>query len=111
MKLGRRSVFKPDNRLSVDYIPSMNTTGTINALKGLSEAQRQRVRQIEAQIETMEAELQAILRESEPQEAVVDLSSRSIDQAQAADLRARLKTFSEDWERPEAAIYDQSPAS
>jgi len=88
----------------------MSTTGTINALKGLSEEQRQRVRQIEAQIEAMEAERQAILRESETQKAVVDLPSRSIDEPQAADLRARLKTFSEDWERPEAAIYDQSPA-
>lgn len=29
---------------------------------------------------------------------------------QAGDLRARLKTFAEDWERPEAAIYDEDPA-
>jgi len=37
----------------------------------------------------------------------VDLSSRGIDEAQAADLRGRLKVFAEDWNRPEAAIYDE----
>jgi hypothetical protein len=40
----------------------------------------------------------------------VDLRARGIDEAQAAELRARLKTFAEDWERPEADIYDQDPA-
>ena len=40
----------------------------------------------------------------------VDLRARGIDGAQAAGLRARLKTFAEDWERPEADIYDQDPA-
>jgi hypothetical protein len=88
----------------------MSKTETINSIKGLSEEQRQRARQIQAQIEAKEAELQAILQESGCQLAEVDLPSRGIDETQAADLRARLKTFSEDWERPEAAIYDQSPA-
>lgn len=88
----------------------MKTTETISATKSLSEEQRQRVRQIKAQIEAMEAELNAILRESEKQQARVDLPARGIDETQAADLRARLKTFSEDWDRPEATIYDQSPA-
>jgi len=37
----------------------------------------------------------------------VDLRAAGIDEAQAADLRARLKSFAEDWERPEAAIYDE----
>ena len=40
----------------------------------------------------------------------VDLRSRGIDESQAAELRARLRTFTEDWERPEADIYDQDPA-
>lgn len=40
----------------------------------------------------------------------VDLRSRGISQAQAGDLRARLKTFAEDWDRPEAAVYDEDPA-
>ena len=40
----------------------------------------------------------------------VDLPARGIDETQAAELRARLKTFTSDWERPEADIYDQDPA-
>jgi hypothetical protein len=40
----------------------------------------------------------------------IDLSARGIDETQAADLRARLKTFTEDWERSEADIYDENPA-
>jgi hypothetical protein len=39
-----------------------------------------------------------------------DLRTRGIDEAQAAELRARLKTFADDWERPEAEIYDKDPA-
>ncbi len=88
----------------------MKTTETIGAIKSLNEEQRQRVCQIKAQIETMEAELNAILGESEDKQAMVDLPSRMIDGTQAADLRARLKTFSEDWDRPENDVYDQSPA-
>ena len=41
---------------------------------------------------------------------VVNLRDRGIGEAQAGDLRARLKTFAEDWERPEASVYDQDPA-
>jgi hypothetical protein len=88
----------------------MKTTETVSAATSLSEEQRQRVRQIKAQIETMEAELNAILRESEKQQGVVNLPARGIDETQTADLRARLKTFSEDWDRPEATIYNQSSA-
>ena len=40
----------------------------------------------------------------------VDLRERGIDADQAAELRARLRTFAEDWERPEADIYDKDPA-
>jgi hypothetical protein len=40
----------------------------------------------------------------------VDLRSRGIREEQARDLRARLKTFAEDWERPEAAVYDEDAA-
>jgi len=36
----------------------------------------------------------------------IDLQARGIDEAQAAELRARLTTFAEDWESPEMAIYD-----
>jgi hypothetical protein len=36
----------------------------------------------------------------------LDLRARGIEEAQAADLRARLRTFVEDWESSEMAIYD-----
>lgn len=35
-----------------------------------------------------------------------DLASRGISPEQTADLRARLSTFAEDWDRPEMDIYD-----
>ncbi len=38
--------------------------------------------------------------------AVVDLTERGINPAQAADLRHRLTTFAEDWQRPEMDAYD-----
>ncbi len=48
-------------------------------------------------------------------EKSVDLVSRGIDEAQAAELRfsageatpSRLQTFAEDWNRPEMAAYDE----
>ena len=40
----------------------------------------------------------------------IDLRVCGIDEAQAGELRTRLKTFAEDWERPEADIYDKNPA-
>ena len=36
----------------------------------------------------------------------VDLRSRGIGEAEAAELRARLTTFAEDWDRPEMGAYD-----
>jgi len=50
------------------------------------------------------------LEEAAADHRAVDLRSRSISEAQAGDLRARLTTFAEDWDRPEAAIYDEDPA-
>ncbi len=41
----------------------------------------------------------------------IDLRARGIDKAQAADLRARLATFVEDWESPEMSIYDHYDAA
>ncbi len=38
--------------------------------------------------------------------SLIDLRERGIDEAQAADLRARLATFAEDWDSPEMNIYD-----
>jgi hypothetical protein len=39
-----------------------------------------------------------------PDKAPVDLQQRGIDPAQANDLRTRLSTFAEDWDRPEMDI-------
>src|SRR4051812_30792417 len=36
----------------------------------------------------------------------VDLTSRGIDEQQAADLRQRLRPFTDDWDRPEMDAYD-----
>lgn len=36
----------------------------------------------------------------------VQLAERGISEEQAADLRARLKSFAEDWDRPEMDAYD-----
>jgi len=36
----------------------------------------------------------------------IDLLARGIDRKQAVDLRARLATFTEDWDSPEMDIYD-----
>jgi hypothetical protein len=41
----------------------------------------------------------------------IDLQARGIDEAQAADLRARLKTFAEDWDSPEMDVYDDDDAA
>jgi hypothetical protein len=47
-----------------------------------------------------------LVRSAEP----VDLRERGIDESQAADLRRRLESFAEDWNRPEMAAYDELPA-
>ena len=38
--------------------------------------------------------------------AAVNLREHGIDKAQAAELRARLACFAEDWESPEMDVYD-----
>ena len=40
-----------------------------------------------------------------------DLRKRGIDRAAAADLRARLSAFAEDWDSPEMDIYNDYDAS
>jgi hypothetical protein len=42
-----------------------------------------------------------------PRDNGIDLQARGIDETQAADLRARLTSFAEDWNLPEADIYDE----
>jgi hypothetical protein len=41
----------------------------------------------------------------------IDLRARGIDEAHAAELRARLATFAEDWDSPEMALYDDYDAA
>jgi len=41
----------------------------------------------------------------------IDLRKRGIDEAQAADLRGRLSTFTEDWNSPEMDICDDYNAT
>jgi len=76
---------------------------------GLSEPDLSRARELLARIRVLQTELDAVLGRANPQNSL-ELHDRGIGPAQAADLRARLKSFAEDWERPEAAIYDKSPA-
>jgi hypothetical protein len=56
-----------------------------------------------AELQAVQRKLAAISGES----STVSLHDRGIDEVQAADLRSRLKTFAEDWDRPEASIYDE----
>lgn len=42
---------------------------------------------------------------------LIDLRARGIDEAHAAELRARLASFAEDWDSPEMAIYDDYDAA
>jgi len=40
----------------------------------------------------------------------IDLRERGIDEAQAAELQAKLGAFAEEWNSPEMEIYDQYDA-
>lgn len=37
----------------------------------------------------------------------INLRDRAIDEDHAADLRARLAAFAEDWNRPDMDVYDE----
>ena len=41
----------------------------------------------------------------------IDLQARGIDEAQAAELRAQLGTFAEEWNSPEMDLYDNYDAA
>ena len=118
-----RNEFAPDKTAAADYSFAMSATEILNELPKLTEAERRAVlnklRELAHEGEDSRAcnataEQQAAALDRVEEEAVayhtIDLPSRGISEAQAADLRARLKTFAEDWERPEAAIYDEDPA-
>ena len=42
-------------------------------------------------------------------EASISLEDRGLDMLGAAELRRRLSTFAEDWDRPEMNVYDDLP--
>ena len=101
----------------------MSASEIIKELPQLSEAERRAVldklRELAVQEEDIRLCEQAAgeqaaqldrLEEAAPDYRAVDLRSRGISEAQASDLSARLRTFAEDWDRPEAAIYDEDPA-
>ena len=80
----------------MDYRRDVSATEIINELPKLTAAELQAVRRK--------------LMEIAPEESAIDLRECGIDERQAADLCARLKSFAEDWERPEASVYDNTPA-
>ena len=41
----------------------------------------------------------------------IDLQERGIDEAQAAELRAQLGSFAEEWDSPDMALYDTYDAA
>lgn len=86
----------------------MSASDIIKELPKLTEAERQlliqKLQELAGQPENVR------LQEESGSYGSVNLKDRGIDQVQAGDLRARLKTFSEDWNRPEACIYDEDPA-
>jgi hypothetical protein len=54
-------------------------------------------------------ETQVLVTFIEPQ--LNGIQARGSDEAQAAELRARLATFIEDWDSPEMAVYDDYDAA
>jgi hypothetical protein len=101
----------------------MSATEIINELPKLTEVERRAVlnklrelaqgdQNIRAREATTQEPFPALdgLEEESVTYRTVDLRVCGINEAQAADLRSRLRTFAEDWERPEAAIYDEDPA-
>jgi hypothetical protein len=95
----------------------------IRELPKLTEAERRAVLNKLRELAVQEADVRLCQQAADEQAAkldrleetatahrTVDLPARGISEAQAGDLRARLKTFAEDWNRPEASIYDEDPA-
>ena len=86
----------------------MSATDIISELPRLTEAERRlvldKLRELVGLVENGHSQEQV------PAYSAVDLRDRGIEEAQASDLRSRLKTFADDWDRPEATIYDENPA-
>ncbi len=101
----------------------MSATDIIKELPRLNEADRQAVLKKLRDLAVLDEDVRLGQQAADAQAAepdrlaedpttyrVVNLRDRGIGDAQASDLRARLKTFAEDWERPEASVYDEDPA-
>ncbi len=88
----------------------MSRTDLIKGLPGLSEDRRERALELQTRIQTLQTELEELIGRSSAETNLIELQDRGINKIQATDLRARLAAFAEDWDRPEAAIYDEEPA-
>lgn len=95
----------------IKELPNLSETerrAVLNKLRELA-ARDEDVRLNEQAADEQAAELDRLEQPAANYRAV-DLRSHGISEAQARDLRARLRTFAEDWDRPESAIYDEDPA-
>jgi len=101
----------------------VSATEIIKELPKLTEAERRAVLNKLRELAVQEADVLLCQQAADGQAAkldrleetaaayrTVDLKARGIGETQAAELRARLKTFAEDWNRPEADIYNEDPA-
>jgi hypothetical protein len=82
-----------DNVPMVKSVEGIYRNGSVDLLEPLDEAEGSRV--IVTWVHSPES---------------IDLRERAIDERQAADLRRRLSTFAEDWDRPEMTVYDELPS-
>jgi hypothetical protein len=95
----------------IKELPKLSEAERRAVLKKLRElsVQDEDVRQCDQAATEQAAKLDR-LEEAAADYQAVDLRSRGISETQASDLRCRLKTFADDWDRPEADIYDEDPA-
>jgi hypothetical protein len=86
------AVLRRDTECMVKSVEGIYRNGKVELVEPLTEAEGSRV-------------IVTWVHPAEP----VDLRERGIDESQAADLRRRLASFAEDWDRPEMAVYDELP--
>lgn len=90
--------------LTVRNIPEQ----TMEQLRGVSRAERRSVNsEVLVLIDEGVGQRMRELARRRAEERQVDLASRGISEAGAAELRRRLSTFAEDWSDPSMDIYDE----
>ena len=105
------------NEEEADRLYSIFDDGTIATVEGVPqihfyrEAFSLESAIVSALLEVQKAGFEAVHVHIEPTAVLgkvgsIDLRERGIDEAQAAEMRARLACFAEDWESPEMDIYD-----